>query len=71
MICHASDGKILGVHIMGPHAGDLIAEGVLAVQLGVTAKDLANTIHAHPTLPEAVHETAMGLLDGAIHFQKI
>jgi dihydrolipoamide dehydrogenase len=71
VICHADDGKVLGVHIMGPHAGDLIAEGALAIQLGVTAKDLAHTIHAHPTLPEAVHETAMGLLDGAIHFQRI
>jgi dihydrolipoamide dehydrogenase len=71
MICHAGDGRVLGVHIMGPHAGDLIAEGTLAVQLGATAKDLAHTIHAHPTLPEAVHETAMGLLDGAIHFRRI
>jgi dihydrolipoamide dehydrogenase len=71
MICHAGDGKVLGVHIMGPHAGDLIAEGALAVQLGATARDLAHTIHAHPTLPEAVHETAMGLLYGAIHFQRI
>jgi dihydrolipoamide dehydrogenase len=71
IICHASDGKVLGVHIMGPQAGDLIAEGVLAVQLGATARDLAYTIHAHPTLPEAVHETAMGMLDGAIHFHRI
>jgi len=71
VICHACDGKVLGVHIMGPHAGDLIAEGALAIQLGATAEDLAHTIHAHPTLPEAVHETAMGLLDGAIHFQRI
>jgi len=71
VICHACDGKVLGVHIMGPHAGDLIAEGALAIQLGATAKDLAHTIHAHPTLPEAVRETAMGLLDGAIHFQRI
>jgi len=71
MICHAGDGKVLGVHIMGPHAGDLIAEGALAIQLGATARDLAHTIHAHPTLPEALQETAMGLLEGAIHFRKI
>lgn len=71
MISHASDGKVMGVHIMGPHASDLIAEGALAVQLGATARDLAHTIHAHPTLPEAVHETAMGMLDGAIHFHRI
>ena len=68
MICHADSGKVLGLHIMGPHAGDLIAEGALAVQLGATASDIAHTIHAHPTLPEAVHETAMGHLEGSIHF---
>jgi dihydrolipoamide dehydrogenase len=71
MICHASDGKVIGVHIMGSHASDLIAEGALAVQVGATARDLTHTIHAHPTLPEAVHETAMGMLDGAIHFHRI
>jgi len=68
MICHADNDKILGVHIMGPHAGDLIAEGTLAVQLGATARDVAHTIHAHPTLPEAFHETAMAQLEGSIHF---
>lgn len=68
MICHADSGKVLGLHIMGPHASDLIAEGALAVQLGATARDIAHTIHAHPTLPEAVHETAMGHLEGSIHF---
>ena len=68
MICHADNDKILGVHIMGPRAGDLIAEGTLAVQLGATARDVAHTIHAHPTLPEAFHETAMAQLEGSIHF---
>ncbi len=71
MICNAEDGRVLGVHIMGPHADELIAEGVLAIQLGATAKDIAHTIHAHPTLPEAVHETAMGQLEGSIHFQRV
>jgi dihydrolipoamide dehydrogenase len=71
MICHADDGIVLGMHIMGPHASDLIAEGVLAVRLGATAEDIVHTIHAHPTLPEAVHETAMGQLKGAIHFLRI
>jgi dihydrolipoamide dehydrogenase len=71
LICHAGDGKVLGMHIMGPHASDLIAEGALAIRLGLTAKDIVHTIHAHPTLPEAVRETAMGQLDGAIHFQKL
>jgi dihydrolipoamide dehydrogenase len=71
MICDAGDGKVLGVHIMGPHASDLIAEGVLAVRLGLTAEDIVHTIHAHPTLPEAVRESAMGQLDGAIHFGRM
>ena len=71
MICNAGDGKILGIHIMGAHASDLIAEGTLAIQLGATAGDIAHTIHAHPTLPEAVHEAAMGQLNGSIHFGKI
>ncbi|MBE0431549.1 MAG: dihydrolipoyl dehydrogenase [Dehalococcoidia bacterium] len=68
MICHAESGKVLGLHVMGPHADDLIAEGALAVQLGATARDIAHTIHAHPTLPEAVHEAALGQLEGSIHF---
>ncbi|GAG81929.1 unnamed protein product, partial [marine sediment metagenome] len=71
MICSAENGRVLGVHIMGPHADDLIAEATLAVQLGATAEDIAYTIHAHPTLPEAVHEAAMGQLFGSIHHQKI
>jgi len=64
-------GKVLGMHIMGPHASDLIAEGTLAVRLGLTAEDIAHTIHAHPTLAEATRETAMGQLDGAIHFLRM
>jgi len=70
MICRADGGKVLGVHIMGAHASDLVAECALAMKLGATAKDIADTIHAHPTLPEAVREAAMGQLDGAIHFGK-
>lgn len=68
MICNADNGQVLGLHIMGPHADDLIAEGALAVQLGATATDIARTLHAHPTLPEAVHEAALGQLEGSIHF---
>jgi dihydrolipoamide dehydrogenase len=68
MICHADSGQVLGLHIMGPHADDLIAEGALAVQMGATARDVAHTIHAHPTLPEAVRETALGQMEGSIHF---
>ncbi|MDP3046936.1 MAG: dihydrolipoyl dehydrogenase, partial [Chloroflexota bacterium] len=53
-----------------PHASDLIAEGALAVRLGLTARDLADTIHAHPTLPEATAEAALGVYGEAIHQRK-
>ncbi|MFP3895637.1 MAG: dihydrolipoyl dehydrogenase [Anaerolineales bacterium] len=63
-------GKVLGVHIIGPHAGDLIAEAALAMRLGATAEDIAQTIHAHPTMPEAMMEAAMAHYLGAIHFKQ-
>jgi dihydrolipoamide dehydrogenase len=59
-----ADGKLLGAHILGPRASDLIAELALGMHLGATAADIANTIHAHPTLPEAVHEAALGIVNG-------
>lgn len=68
LVCEAGNGRILGVHMMGSHVTDLIAEGALAVQMGATADDLAWTTHAHPTLPEAMLEATLGFRDGAIHF---
>jgi dihydrolipoyl dehydrogenase len=62
--------KIVGVHIAGPHATDLIAEGTLAIQMGATVEDLARTIHAHPTLAEAVMETAHQALGTGLHSLK-
>src|SRR5207253_7475979 len=59
MVCDPGSGVILGMQVMGAHASDVIAECTLAVQQGVTAEELAHTIHAHPTMPEAVQETAM------------
>lgn len=67
MICEAETRQVLGLHILGPHATDLVAEGALAIQLGATAEDVIRTIHAHPTLPETVRETALGQVDGPIH----
>jgi dihydrolipoamide dehydrogenase len=67
LICEAGSGQILGVHMLGPHVTDLIAEGALAVQAGLTADDLAWTTHAHPTLPEAMLEAALGFRGAAIH----
>lgn len=66
LLCH-EEGEVLGLHIMGPQATDLIAEGALAVQMGATASDIVATIHAHPTLPEAVREAALGQFEGPIH----
>lgn len=67
LICEAGSGTVLGIHILGAHATDLIAEAALAVQMGITADDLAWTTHAHPTLPEAMLEAALGFGDAAIH----
>ena len=67
LVCEAGTGRVLGAHLMGPHATDLVAEAALAVQTGATADDLAWTTHAHPTLPEAMLEAALGFRDAAIH----
>ncbi len=58
---------VIGVHIMGPHASDLIAEGTLAVANKMTVDQIGNTIHAHPTLSEAFAEATLGLRGEAIH----
>jgi dihydrolipoamide dehydrogenase len=63
IVSDAETGRILGVHIVGPHATDLIAEGALAVKMGATVKQLAETIHAHPTLAEIMHEASRKSLD--------
>ncbi len=60
-------GRILGVHILGPHASELIAEAVLAMKYEATADDLARTIHAHPTLSEAIKEASLAVDGRAIH----
>jgi dihydrolipoamide dehydrogenase len=60
-------GEILGVHIIGPSASDLIPEAVLALQLEATLEDVANTIHAHPTLGEGSMEAAMVALGLPVH----
>jgi len=67
ILAHGESGRVLGVHVVGPHASDLIAEGTLAVKLGCTVRDLAETIHAHPTLSEVIGEAALKAVDRAIH----
>jgi len=59
--------RILGVHIIGPNAGEMIAEGVLGMEYGASAEDIARTCHAHPTLSEAFKEACMAAYDKPIH----
>ena len=67
IVSNAESGKILGIHIIGPCAADLIAEGTFAMQMGATVKDLAETIHAHPTLAEVMLETSLKAMDKSLH----
>ncbi|ABO49148.1 dihydrolipoamide dehydrogenase [Desulforamulus reducens MI-1] len=67
IVTHKETDVILGVHIIGPHASDLIAEATLAVKNKLTAKELASTIHAHPTLAEAIMEAAENVHGLSIH----
>ena len=62
-----SDGYLLGVTILGPRATDLIAEAALAVNQGLSAAELSHTVHAHPTLPEALAEAALDVVGRAVH----
>jgi dihydrolipoamide dehydrogenase len=67
MIVEKSSNKILGVHIIGAHATDLVAEATLAIEKGLTAKEVAHTIHAHPTLAEIMGEVSMKASGIALH----
>ena len=59
--------RILGVHAIGPHAGDLISEAAVAMNFGATSEDLARCCHAHPTLSEIMQEAALAVDGRAIH----
>ena len=67
IIADAETDTVLGVHIIGPGASELIAEAVLAMEFGASAEDIARTVHAHPTLSEGLHEAALGVDSRAIH----
>lgn len=67
IVSDAKTGAVIGVHLVGPHATDLIAEGVLAVRHKMTAKDVAEAIHAHPTFSEPVGEAAEDVLGLCVH----
>jgi dihydrolipoamide dehydrogenase len=59
---------VLGIHIIAPNAGEMIAEGVLAMEYGASAEDIGRTCHAHPTMAEAFKEAAMATYSKPIHF---
>ena len=67
ILADATTDRILGAHILGPRASDLIAELAVAMEMGASAEDLARSVHAHPTLPEAVKEAALAVAKRAIH----
>ena len=67
ILADAKTDRILGVHIIGPHAGEIIAEAAVIMEFGGSAEDLARTCHAHPTLTEAVKEAAMAIAKRTIH----
>ena len=67
VLADAANDRILGVHIVGPMAGELIGEAVVAMEFEASAEDLQRTIHAHPTLTEALHEAALSVDRRALH----
>ena len=67
LLADATTDRILGAHLIGPMAGDLIHEICVAMEFGASAEDIARTCHAHPTFSEAVREAALACGDGAIH----
>jgi dihydrolipoamide dehydrogenase len=70
IIVEAKTGRILGVHLVGAHAADLIHEAAVAMQMGATASTVAETIHAHPTMPEGLMEAAEDVEGMAIHLAR-
>jgi dihydrolipoamide dehydrogenase len=67
ILADAQTDRVLGVHIMGADAGNMVAEAAVAMELGAAAEDIARTCHAHPTLTEAVREAALAVDKRAIH----
>ncbi len=68
ILADSSSDRVLGVHIIGPHSGDMIAEMALAMEFGASAEDIARTCHAHPTHTEAIKEAALAVDKRPIHF---
>jgi dihydrolipoamide dehydrogenase len=71
VVAERGDGAVVGVHIVGPHASELIAEGVLAIEMGASLEDLALTIHPHPSLSEQYGEAAHLALGRPLHMSLV
>ena len=67
ILADAKTDKVLGVHIIGPHAGEMIAEMAVAMEFGASSEDIARTCHAHPTFSEAIKEAALSVEKRQIH----
>ena len=67
ILADAKTDRVLGLHMVGADAGNMIAEAAIAMEFGASAEDIARTCHAHPTLPEAVKEAALAVAKRAIH----
>ncbi|MDH5484288.1 MAG: dihydrolipoyl dehydrogenase [Gammaproteobacteria bacterium] len=70
VLAHADTDRILGVHIFGPQASELVAQAVIAMELGASSDDIGLTMFAHPTLSESLHEAALAVNGNAIHMAK-
>jgi len=67
LVAETETNRLLGAHLMGPHVSELLGELTLAIRKGMTASDIVDTIHPHPTISEALREAAAGFLDGPFH----
>jgi dihydrolipoamide dehydrogenase len=68
VLADATTDRVLGVHIIGPHAGELIAEAAISIEFGASSEDIARACHAHPTLAEALKEAALAVDKRSINF---
>ena len=68
VVTNAETDMIMGVHIIGANASELISEAVVAMEFGSSAEDLARIVHGHPTLSESVHEAALAAYQKPIHY---
>jgi dihydrolipoamide dehydrogenase len=67
IVADTKTDQVLGIHILGPRASDMIAEAVMAMEFGASVEDIARAVHAHPTLPEAIKEAALAVHQRAVH----